>query len=283
MRQLHRLDRDPQPAVRRPLVALTITFVAWMAAFLVVMILLTLLGRQLASLPLALRAMVISGVLVAVMVNLVMPVINRTITQWLSEPAGLATLGEQASEEVRLAEDNRRGTSTVAVTGWPDTRHTRERSRLARTRAAYPAHPPLTHLTIGAYSTAMILALVSAGGIAESDTAKGWWLALVVGLVASIPTSATGLADFLALQRHHPARPASVRHMLPALTTIPCFAAAIVLGHSSYQAGDITPVPLVLTLAGFIAVTAAGYAGGRLVFTRGLRVKSRRPGESESH
>jgi uncharacterized membrane protein len=153
---------------------------------------------------------------------------------------------------------------------------TKGRPRLSLTRvwAAYPVHPPLTHLTIGAYSTATILAIIGVCGVAEPDMARGWWLALVVGLAASIPTGASGLADFLALGPQHPARAAVVRHLLPALATFPCFAAAVVLGHQSYRNGDIAPGALVLTITGFVALTAAGVAGGRLVFTRGLRVKT---------
>jgi hypothetical protein len=48
-----------------------------------------------------------------------------------------------------------------------------------------------------------------------------------------------------------------------------------VLGHRGYRNGDIAPGALVLTIAGFVALTAAGVAGGRLVFTRGLRVKKK--------
>jgi hypothetical protein len=44
--------------------------------------LLSLFGDELGSLPLALRALVISGVLVALMVNLVMPVLNAAIARW---------------------------------------------------------------------------------------------------------------------------------------------------------------------------------------------------------
>jgi antibiotic biosynthesis monooxygenase (ABM) superfamily enzyme len=47
------------------------TLGAWLVAFLVVLALLTLFGDELGSLPLALRALVISGLLVALMVNLV--------------------------------------------------------------------------------------------------------------------------------------------------------------------------------------------------------------------
>ena len=119
-------------------------------------------------------------------------------------------------------------------------------------------------LTLRTWATTSLRARHSAG-----------WLALVVGFAASIPTSASGLADFLTLGRRHPARPAVVRHLLPALSTLPCFGAAIVLGHPSYHEGDIAPVPLILTIAGFVGLTAAGDAGGRLVFTQGLRVKNR--------
>jgi antibiotic biosynthesis monooxygenase (ABM) superfamily enzyme len=58
------------------------TLVAWLAAFVVVMTLLTLFGDELGSLPLALRALVLSGVLVGLMANLVMPVVSATIARW---------------------------------------------------------------------------------------------------------------------------------------------------------------------------------------------------------
>jgi antibiotic biosynthesis monooxygenase (ABM) superfamily enzyme len=72
---------SPTPAMApRPWVLkLTMTLSAWLIAFLVVLALLSLLGRQLGSLPLALRALAISGVLVALMANLVIPLLNRTI------------------------------------------------------------------------------------------------------------------------------------------------------------------------------------------------------------
>jgi antibiotic biosynthesis monooxygenase (ABM) superfamily enzyme len=60
------------------------TLGAWLVAFVVVLALLTLLGDELESLPLAWRALVITGVLVTLMVNLVMPVLNVAIARWLS-------------------------------------------------------------------------------------------------------------------------------------------------------------------------------------------------------
>ncbi len=60
------------------------TLGAWLVAFVVVLALLTLLGDELESLPLAWRALVISGVTVALMANLVMPALNVAIARWLS-------------------------------------------------------------------------------------------------------------------------------------------------------------------------------------------------------
>jgi antibiotic biosynthesis monooxygenase (ABM) superfamily enzyme len=60
------------------------TLGAWLVAFLAVTALLTLFGDELASLPLAPRALVISGLLVALMVNLVMPVLSAGLARFLA-------------------------------------------------------------------------------------------------------------------------------------------------------------------------------------------------------
>ena len=57
------------------------TLAAWLIAFLIVTAILTLFGDELKSLPLALRALVISGVLVTLMTSLVMPVLSAAIAR----------------------------------------------------------------------------------------------------------------------------------------------------------------------------------------------------------
>jgi antibiotic biosynthesis monooxygenase (ABM) superfamily enzyme len=65
------------------------TLAAWLAAFLVVTGLLRLFGDQLGSLPLELRALVLSGVLVGLMANVVMPVLNAAAARrWSDSPDG---------------------------------------------------------------------------------------------------------------------------------------------------------------------------------------------------
>lgn len=79
------------------------TLGAWLVAFLVVLTLLTLLGDELGSLPLALRALVISGLLVALMVNLVMPALSAALARWLAGPPRMrperARLGTKCGRE----------------------------------------------------------------------------------------------------------------------------------------------------------------------------------------
>jgi antibiotic biosynthesis monooxygenase (ABM) superfamily enzyme len=58
---------------------LATTLAAWLVAFAVVTSLLNLLGRQLGAMSPTLRALVISGTLVVLMVNVVMPFITRWV------------------------------------------------------------------------------------------------------------------------------------------------------------------------------------------------------------
>jgi Pyridoxamine 5'-phosphate oxidase len=86
--------RNRQAKARRWLAPVATTLGAWLLAFLVVTALLTLLGDELGALPLALRALLISGVLVALMVNLVMPALSAAVARWAaasprSRPAGI--------------------------------------------------------------------------------------------------------------------------------------------------------------------------------------------------
>jgi antibiotic biosynthesis monooxygenase (ABM) superfamily enzyme len=84
MSSLEQLD-NPSRA-RRWMAPVATTLGAWLVAFLVVTSLLSLFGDDLGSLPLALRALVISGVLVALMVNVVMPVLSVAVARWLAGP-----------------------------------------------------------------------------------------------------------------------------------------------------------------------------------------------------
>jgi uncharacterized membrane protein len=68
----------------------------------------------------------------------------------------------------------------------------------------HPTHPPLTDATIGLYTGAAAFAVLSAVGVSEENLAIAWWLALVAGLVVTVPTAGTGLLDWLKIGRRTP-------------------------------------------------------------------------------
>ena len=83
--------------VRSGLARAATTLAAWLVAFGVVMTLLTLFGEELESLPPALRALAISGVLVVLMANLVMPALSVTVARWIAGRPPKDTADEGAS------------------------------------------------------------------------------------------------------------------------------------------------------------------------------------------
>jgi hypothetical protein len=121
------IDTDNPRRPQRWLVAAVTTVTAWLVAFLVVMALLTLFREQLASLPVALRALVISGVLVTLMVNLVMPVLGGAVVRMLAGrtrprlASGRGESGIVQQPQERTAGPNDAGTAPVSVPRAPAT------------------------------------------------------------------------------------------------------------------------------------------------------------------
>src|SRR5437763_3799085 len=68
----------------------------------------------------------------------------------------------------------------------------------------HPSHPPLTDVTIGAYTFATVAAILSKFGVAEHAFAQAWWLALIVGACSSLFTVATGFLDWLQISTGTP-------------------------------------------------------------------------------
>jgi antibiotic biosynthesis monooxygenase (ABM) superfamily enzyme len=79
-------DADKPARARRWRAQAMMTLTAWLIAFLVVLVVSTVFDDELASLPRPLRALVLSGVLVALMVNLVMPTVSAALSRRLPSP-----------------------------------------------------------------------------------------------------------------------------------------------------------------------------------------------------
>jgi uncharacterized membrane protein len=143
---------------------------------------------------------------------------------------------------------------------------------LLRGLPGHPSHPPLTDATIGIYTFAAIAAVLSALGVSEAKTAQAWALALLVGLIVSVPTMATGFADWLQISRGTPLWRTATSHMVAMAVASALFLIAIGAGYGDGIDGDLTSGALILTLVGFAVLALGGWIGGSIVFVHGMRV-----------
>jgi uncharacterized membrane protein len=143
---------------------------------------------------------------------------------------------------------------------------------LLRGLPGHPLHPPLTDATIGTYTLATIGALSDVLGITNNVGAQAWWFALLAGLILTVPTALTGLADWLVITRGTPLYRTATTHLIAMVSATVFFALAAALGHDAFMSGSLGAADLILTLAGFGLLTLGGWFGGAIVFTYGMRV-----------
>jgi uncharacterized membrane protein len=147
-------------------------------------------------------------------------------------------------------------------------------SYLWRGLPGHPIHPPLTDATIGIYTFATIAALADVTGISNNAATHGWWLALVTGLIVTVPTALTGLADWLTLEWGSEIWKTATLHLTAMVSATVFFGLAALLGHDSFKRGDVSAGPFILTIVGFGLLTLGGWLGGSIVFVHGMRVLS---------
>jgi uncharacterized membrane protein len=145
-------------------------------------------------------------------------------------------------------------------------------SYLWRGLPGHPIHPPLTDATIGTYTFATVAAFAEVTGITENAGAWGWWIALVFGLIMTVPTALTGLLDWLTITRGTELWKTATLHLTAMLSATAFFALAAIFGHSSYSHANVSSGAFVLTLIGFALLTLGGWLGGAIVFVHGMRV-----------
>ncbi len=143
---------------------------------------------------------------------------------------------------------------------------------LYRGLPGHPVHPPLTDATIGIYTFATLAACLDVLDIAENAAAPGWALALVVGLVVTVPTALTGLADWLAIESGTPLKRTATSHLIAMVSATVFFLLAAILGYSDGIDGRVETGPFLLTLVGYGLLALGGWLGGAIVFVHGMRV-----------
>lgn len=145
-------------------------------------------------------------------------------------------------------------------------------SYLVRGLPGHPLHPPLTDVTIGLYTGATTFGVLSALGVSEENLAIAWWLALVAGLIVTVPTALAGLLDWLSITRGTPVFRTATLHLSSMVTATVFFLIAAIAGHGDYVDRAVGGWALALNLIGFGFLTLGGWLGGAVVFTHGMRV-----------
>jgi uncharacterized membrane protein len=145
-------------------------------------------------------------------------------------------------------------------------------SYLWRGLPGHPIHPPLTDATIGIYTFATLAGFIEVVGITERNGAIGWWLGLVIGLCATVPTALTGLADWLTITWKSELWWTATYHLLSMVTATVFFALAAIFGHGSYSHANVSTGAYALTVIGFGFLTLGGWLGGAIVYVHGMRV-----------
>jgi uncharacterized membrane protein len=136
----------------------------------------------------------------------------------------------------------------------------------------HPVHPITVHLTLGALVAASIFdvgAWLSGG---EPWAVAAHW-ALILGLVASVPSVVTGLVDYVAIPRGHRAERQADRHlafMAGALTVYGLSALARLVAIAGPEADVV--IARGASLLGVILLAIGGFYGGQLVYQHGVGV-----------
>lgn len=138
----------------------------------------------------------------------------------------------------------------------------------------HPSHPPLTDVSIGAYTIAVALLVLGALGLEEPAMAHGALLAISVGLLLVLPTVLTGLLDWRDLPPRTPKRRLANLHLGTMLAATAVFALSWFPSRAGYQDGRVHAAALILALVGEAFLVAGGYLGGTLVYVHGHRVLS---------
>ena len=132
---------------------------------------------------------------------------------------------------------------------------------LSGTWMGHPAHPMLTDVPIGAWTSALVLDLF--GGPAA---AKGADMLVGLGVLAALPTAMTGLSELADLGTEHE-RAIAGAHAIGNTAALALYAAS----HVARKTGNRT-IGVGLSTAGAGVMMASAFVGGHLSFRKGIGV-----------
>jgi nitrite reductase/ring-hydroxylating ferredoxin subunit/uncharacterized membrane protein len=131
---------------------------------------------------------------------------------------------------------------------------------LSGTWLGHPVHPPLTDVVVGAWTSALVLDLL--GG---SETEQAADRLVGVGILAALPTAASGLSDWAELRDG--TRRVGVAHALGNTTALTLHT----LSWLSRRRGERTR-GVALSALGYAVASFSAWLGGHLSFGKGVGV-----------
>ena len=135
-----------------------------------------------------------------------------------------------------------------------------------------PFHPPLTDVSIGAYTAGAAMLVLGALSVEEEQMAHGALLAISVGLLVAAPTALTGLLDWLDIPKGTPARTIATAHLVLMVAATVLFALTWLAQLDGYKDDQVRGLAVALGLVAFALLAAGGNLGGANVFVYGIRV-----------
>jgi len=145
-------------------------------------------------------------------------------------------------------------------------------SYLVRGWPGHPLHPPLAAVPIGAYTAAIIAAIVHVAGTGNPDMARTAGFLIQVALISTLPVAITGLIDWLLLPRGTPTWKLSRAHLIVVAVATVLFRVAWGLNDHALHKGAIPTTNFALMLIAYGVLAVGGWLGGKIVFVFGYRV-----------
>src|SRR5436190_12936514 len=114
--------------------------------------------------------------------------------------------------------------------------------------AGKPSHPPLTDVSIGAYTVGVAMLVLGALGVEEQQMAHGALLAISGGLAVALPTALTALLDWLDIPKGTPMRTVATTHPILMLGATGLFAGTWLAQLDGYKDDQVKTLAWILGL-----------------------------------
>jgi uncharacterized membrane protein len=153
---------------------------------------------------------------------------------------------------------------------------------LVRGLPGHPLHPPLTAISIGAYTSVVVFCVLYFAGSGDPVIARATGILLHVGIFSSLPAAITGFIDWWRLPRHTPTWRTGLLHMIVTFVATVMFIVTSSTSEEAFKSGVIPTRTVTLVLLAYAVLAFGGWLGGKLVFVFGYRVLPAEAAASEN-